>query len=83
MAFDGPTPRPTEYRKSSGSPALAATRSGGDNVFGGSWSGGTEPWQREFDYEDQPLSNLYVTLLHRLGVAVDTFADSTGALDEV
>ena len=55
----------------------------GDNVFGGSWSGGTEPWQREFDYEDQPLSNLYVTLLQRLGVAVDTFADSTGALDEV
>ncbi|MGC6486631.1 MAG: DUF1552 domain-containing protein [Planctomycetota bacterium] len=55
----------------------------GDDVFGGSWSGGTEPWQREFDYEDRPLSNLYVTLLRRLGVDVDRFADSTGALDEV
>jgi len=55
----------------------------GENVFGGSWSGGTEPWQREFDYEDQPLSNLFVTMLRRLGVDTPTFSDSTGALDEV
>ena len=55
----------------------------GANVFGGSWSGGTEPWQREFDYEDQPLSNLYVRMLQRLGVDAEAFADSTGALADI
>ena len=55
----------------------------GANVFGGSWSGGTEPWQRDFDYEDQPLANLYVRMLQRLGVDAETFADSTGALADI
>ncbi len=55
----------------------------GENVFGGSWSGGTEPWQREFDYDDLPLSNLYVSLLRRLGVPAERFSDSTGALADV
>ena len=32
---------------------------------------------------DVPLANLYVTLLNGLGVPVDSFADSTGALDEI
>jgi hypothetical protein len=55
----------------------------GENVFGGSWSGGTEPWQREFDYDDLPLSNLFVTMLQRLGVETDTFSDSTGSLGDL
>ena len=55
----------------------------GENVFGGSWSGGTEPWQRDFDEQDLPLSNLYLTMLQRLGVDVDRFADSDGSLDDV
>ncbi|MFN3244573.1 MAG: DUF1552 domain-containing protein [Planctomycetota bacterium] len=55
----------------------------GENVFGGSWSGGTEPWQREFDYDDLPLSNLFVTMLQRLGVETDTFSDSTGSVDDL
>ena len=55
----------------------------GDNVFGGSWTGGREPWQREFDHEDLPLSNLFVTMLQRLGVETDSFSDSTGSVDEV
>ena len=55
----------------------------GANVFGGSWSGGTEPWQREFDYQDQPLANLYVRMLQRLGVDAEAFADSTGALADI
>ena len=31
--------------------------------------------------EDAPLSNLFVTLLRRMGVETDSFAQSTGALD--
>lgn len=52
----------------------------GDNPDGGAWHGGTEPWQKEVTHEDIPLSNLYVTMLQRLGVQTDRFADSTGPL---
>ena len=55
----------------------------GGNAYGGSWDGGQEPWQREFTHEDKPLSNLYVTLLRRLGVEVDVFAGSDGVIDAV
>jgi hypothetical protein len=50
---------------------------------GGAWEGGREPWQQEITHEDQPLANLFVTMLQRLGVQTDSFADSTGALEEV
>ena len=50
---------------------------------GGPWLGGKEPFQLEATYQDLPLSNLYVTLLQRLGVETSTFADSTGTLAEV
>ena len=33
--------------------------------------------------EDTPLANLFVTMLDRIGVPVDTFADSTGEMSEV
>ncbi|MFT4542811.1 MAG: hypothetical protein ACI835_005280 [Planctomycetota bacterium] len=55
----------------------------GADAYGGSWDGGREPWQREFSHEDKPLSNLFVTMLQRLGLETDHFADSTGAMDEV
>jgi len=55
----------------------------GDNPAGGAWNGGREPWQKEETREDLPLSNLFVTMLQRLGVETDTFADSTGGLDAV
>ncbi|MDA0374287.1 MAG: DUF1552 domain-containing protein [Planctomycetota bacterium] len=55
----------------------------GDNAFGGSWNGGTEPWQREFDKDDVPLAKLYVTLLQKLGVETDEFAGSSGGIDGV
>lgn len=55
----------------------------GDNPAGGPWNGGREPWQKEETHEDLPLSNLFVTMLQRLGVEMDTFADSTGTLDVV
>jgi hypothetical protein len=32
---------------------------------------------------DIPLSNLFVTMLQRLGVETDNFADSTGTLADV
>jgi len=52
----------------------------GDNPAGGPWNGGREPWQKEITHEDIPLSNLYTTMLQRLGVETSGFADSTGAL---
>ncbi|MBI1313877.1 DUF1552 domain-containing protein [bacterium] len=55
----------------------------GANPQGGAWEGGREPWQQEISHEDQPLANLFVTMLQRLGVQTDSFADSTGALEEV
>jgi len=55
----------------------------GANVFGGAWTGGREPWQREFTHEDKPLADLYLTLLRRLGVRAESFAGSTGVIAEV
>ena len=55
----------------------------GTNMAGGAWLGGTEPWQKKAEKEDLPLSNLFVTMLQRLGVETDTFSDSTGTLDQV
>ncbi len=55
----------------------------GDNQAGGAWNGGREPWQQEATREDLPLANLFVTMLQRLGVATDRFADSTGTLADV
>ena len=50
---------------------------------GGPWLGGTEPWQRDVSHEDIPLSNLFVTMLQRLGIETDSFADSTGTVSDV
>ncbi|MEM7012016.1 MAG: DUF1552 domain-containing protein [Verrucomicrobiota bacterium] len=35
------------------------------------------------DYEELPLSNLYLTMLHKLGIEVESFADSAKTLAEV
>ena len=56
---------------------------GPDKPAGGPWTGGQEPWQKEITHEDIPLSNLFVTMLQRLGVETDTFADNTGTISEV
>ncbi len=42
--------------------------------------GGTVKPGRHLRYEKLPLNNLYVSLLDRIGVPVDTFGDSTGRL---
>lgn len=55
----------------------------GMNFQGGPWLGKREPWQDEAKGEDRPLSNLYATMLKRLGVGTETFADSTGLIEEV
>lgn len=55
----------------------------GADMFGGPWNGGTEPWQREFEREDRPLAELYLTMLRRLGVDAESFAGSTQAITEV
>lgn len=38
-------------------------------------------WRGEMNYEELPLSNLFVTMLQRLGVETNSFADSTGPLE--
>ena len=35
------------------------------------------------DYTELPLSNLYLTMLHKLGVETKSFAGSTETLSEV
>lgn len=53
----------------------------GTNPQGGAWDGGTEPWQEKIGNEDVPLSNLFVSMLQRLGVETSSFSDSTGKVD--
>jgi hypothetical protein len=55
----------------------------GLNFQGGPWMGDREPWQDAATAEDLPLSNLFVTMLQRLGVPADSFADSTGAVEGI
>jgi len=40
-------------------------------------------WQGEMRYTELPLSNLYLTMLHKLGVQVDNFGGSHETLSEV
>lgn len=55
----------------------------GENFQGGPWLGKREPWQDEAKAEDLPLANLYTTMLRRLGVQTDSFADSTGIIENL
>jgi hypothetical protein len=55
----------------------------GMNFQGGPWLGDREPWQDAAKGEDIPLSNLFVTMLQRLGVQADAFADSTGVIENI
>lgn len=56
----------------------------GQNAQAGGWApGDPEPWTRQATHEDLPLSNLFVSMLQRLGVGTDAFGDSTGRLDGV
>lgn len=55
----------------------------GGQMAGGPWKGGREPWQIEAQRDDLTLSNLFVTILQRLGVETERFADSDGVLDQI
>jgi len=55
----------------------------GGQMAGGPWLGGREPWQVEAPTDDLTLSNLFVTILQRLGVETHGFADSDGTVDQV
>ena len=55
----------------------------GANPQGGPWYGKKEPWQEKISHQDLPLSNLFVTMLQRLGVETKAFGGSNETLDEV
>lgn len=56
----------------------------GVGAYRGGWApGDKEPWRIKATHEDIPLSNLYVTMLQRLGVETETFADNSGSISEV
>lgn len=56
----------------------------GTQAYRGGWKpGDPEPWTKKATQEDLPLSNLFVSMLQRLGVETETFGDSTGKLDAV
>ncbi len=55
----------------------------GANAQAGAWDGRTEPWQKKATHVDKPLSNLFVTMLQRLGVNTESFADSDGKVTEI
>ena len=56
----------------------------GGNAYSGGWApGDPEPWTEKASHEDLPMSNLFVSMLHRLGVETDSFSDSTGKLKDV
>ena len=56
----------------------------GASAYRGGWApGDKEPWRMDASGEDLPLSNLFVTMLQRLGMETETFADSTGTISEV
>ena len=40
-------------------------------------------WQKEMHYTELPLSNLYLTMLHRLGVEAESFGGSVETIAEV
>ena len=45
--------------------------------------GGKFTTGRYLKVQDKPMSNLFVEMLNRFGVATDSFGDSTGRLQEI
>ena len=53
-------------------------------AYRGGWKpGDPEPWTQRADHEDLPLSNLFVSMLQKLGVETESFAGGTGNLSGV
>ena len=55
----------------------------GATPMSGAWKGGIEPYQREINHDDQPLTRVFVTMLQQLGMDTDNFAGATGNLPEL
>lgn len=55
----------------------------GTHFQGGPWMGNREPWQDKATSADRPLTDLFVTMLQRLGMPVETFADSSGVVENL
>ncbi|NND95718.1 MAG: DUF1552 domain-containing protein [Pirellulaceae bacterium] len=55
----------------------------GANPVGGAWRGGPEPYQKEINHDDQPLTRVFVTMLQQLGLETDSFAGATGNFPEL
>jgi len=56
----------------------------GAGAYRGGWApGDTEPYRLDLAREDIPLSNLYVSMLQRLGVPTSSFAGSTGSISGI
>ena len=56
----------------------------GAGAYRGGWAPGeTEPYRLKATREDLPLSNLYVTMLQRLGVETESFGGNTGTISDV
>lgn len=55
----------------------------GNEAQAGAWDGRSEPWQKKATHIDDPLSNVFVTMLNGLGVQTERFADSTGTVAEL
>ena len=56
----------------------------GAGAYRGGWApGDPEPYKLKSTREDLPLSNLYVTMLQKLGVETESFGGNTGTLSEV
>ena len=42
-----------------------------------------ESWRQKMQFEEERLSNLYLTMLQKFGIETDSFADSTGTLAQM
>jgi len=49
----------------------------------GAWKGGIEPYQKEINHDDEPLTRVFVTMLQQLGVETDSFAGATGNFSQL
>lgn len=55
----------------------------GANPIGGAWRGGPEPYTKDIEVQDQPLTRVFVTMLQQLGMDTDSFAGATGNFSEL
>lgn len=55
----------------------------GANPISGAWRGGPEPYKKDINHDDQPLTRVFVTMLQQLGMETDSFAGATGNFPEL